>query len=459
MELCSQHLHVLDDSTRSGWDGGADQADQTRLPSLFQTATSGAARDPHVPMAFPVRERTSPSSARPRPKEPDINNPPPGVRFHRGRAIPVSSRRPAPLPVVEQQATTTPDGWRDMLQDESATVNMAAMLLAVSRWNSACFPVEQWKLVNQSHQLGLLPLLTNGAMTTTIDKMLKTNNHNHKPVLLVAAADNFAEIRRRISTWEGFDISGLEQVHNSGPSITTCAQLQLQSEGWPTYLSKETGGGGMYSSRSGEPVTGWAKEGGVGGETLKFPNRCTVEGTPRSRMERDGRGLVMGTYQLSIGGYSNTLRVEVRTTHIPSGYQDPVSLQSLVTEHASEAASFTQIPNSEMCGYEFHAIRCRGSTNSIRPIQGATNGDAQVTAIQAITDLQINKATPLNLTAQTVAVVRCRGWTEPDRSQPYQMFETLDGKTWFNNLVEVLVDGQLVFATMTKVADTQDSDR
>ena len=289
--------------------------------------------------------------------------------------------------------------------------------------------------------------------------MLETNNHNSKPVLLVAAADNFAEIRRRISTWEGFDISGLERVHNSGPSITTCAQLQLQSEGWPTYLSKETGGGSMYSSRIGEPVTGWAKVGGVGGETLKFPNLCTVEGTPRSRMERDGRGLVMGTYQLSIGDYSNTLRVEVRTTHIPSGYQDPVSLQSLVTEHASEAAGFTHIPNSEMCGYEFHAIRCRGSTRSIRPIQGATNGDAQVTALQAITDLQINKATPLNLTAQTVAVVRLRSWSEPDRSQPYQMFETLDGKTWFNNLVEVLVDGQLVFATMTQPSDTRDSDR
>jgi len=158
----------LDESTRSGWDGGADQDDQTRLPSLFQTATSGASRADHVPMALPVIHRTSPRSARPRPKEPDINNLPPGICFQRGRFYKVSQRRPAPVAAGEQQATTTPEGCRDMLQDESATVNMAAMLLAVSRWNSACFPVEQWKLVNQSHQLGLLPLLTNGA---------KTNNH------------------------------------------------------------------------------------------------------------------------------------------------------------------------------------------------------------------------------------------------------------------------------------------
>ena len=459
MELCSQQLHTLDGQSRSGWDGEVGQDEGTRLPSLFRTGRSDDSK--------PSPVKVQGGYVRGRADLFDINNPPPGVRYQGGRCIPVSTRRSAPVPitVVEEQATRTPGGCRDMLQDESATLNMAAMLLAVSRWNPERFPHDQWNLSNKSHQEGLLPLLTAGAMTTTIDKMLMTNNSNRKPVLLVVASDNFADIRRRIRTWPDFDVSGLEQVHNSGPSITTCAQLQLQSDGWPRYLSKEAGGGSMYSSGNGEPVTGWAKEGGVGGETLKVPNLSTVEGSPHagvnplSRMERDSRGLVMGTYQLNIGGYSNTLSVEVRTTHIPSSYQDPVSLQSLVKEHASGADSFAHIPNSEMCGYEFHAVKCSGNTRSIRPIQGATNNTAQVVAIQAITDLQINKSTPLNLTARTVAVVRDRGWNEPDRSTPYQMYETLVGETWFNNLVEVLVDGQLVFATMTKPSDTKNADR
>jgi hypothetical protein len=445
MELYSQQKSVSDSATRSGWDGEANQDEATRLPSLFHSSRSsgggggsdggGYVRGTNYPF-----DQTSSSSFRRRDVRPD-----PG---------------PAPTkktePVAAPTEKPTPEGCRDLLLDDSATVNMAAMLLAVSRWKPTSFPHHGWKLANPSHQEGLLPLLTDDTMVTTIDKMLVTNNSNRKPVLLVAASDNFADIRRRISTWPDFDLAALEKVHNAGPSITTCAQLQLQSDGWPRHLSKKGSTGGRYSQPLTDPVTGWAKEGGVGGETLKFPNLDQDEAETRSgsRMERDGRGLVMGTYQLSIGG----LLVEVRTTHLASSYQTPVNLQSLVTEHANGQDSFTPIPSSEMCGYEFHAVKCSGNTRSIRPIQGATNNTAQVVAIQAITNLQINKRTPLNLTARTVAVVRDRGWNEPDRSTPYQMYETLAGETWFNNLVEVLVDGQLVFATMTQTSDTKYAD-
>ena len=435
MELSSQRLHLLPGQQRAGWDG-----------------------EPVSPGNLSLRRPSDPPSTifLPPLLRPASQLLPQDTRTRRQLFEP----EPVVTPQMEASVTTEPepkDTAREMVSDIQAIGNMAAMLLAIDRWSDGGIPRTAWQLANRCHQTGLLPILSHPRMVETIDQLLQQRNHNHRPCLLTVAADNFAEIRSRTSRWPDFDLDGLEQVHQSGPSVTTAAQLQLQVEEWPQHLVNQS----KYSAP--EVLTGWAE-----GETLKIPNLVGIEGTARSRLERDSRGLVMGTYQLQIGETWHSwddlsddeteesvrpLRVEVRVTHLPSDYRQEWTLQDLVSEHQTQAASFTSIPHDQHWGYEFHCCRCRGSTQSIRPIQGARNGDATVTAIQAVTDLQINKSTPLNLTARTIAVVRLRSLAPQAPGEPYQMYERLNGKVWFNNLIEVLVNGQPVFATMTTPAD------
>jgi hypothetical protein len=84
-------------------------------------------------------------------------------------------------------------------------------------------------------------------------------------------------------------------------------------------------------------------------------------------------------------------------------------------------------------------------------MQGVSNGgEVEVTALQGKTLLQINKDTPLNLACQSVAIMRLRGMDPPPPpSTPYPMYEMQGEGVWFNNLIEVLVNDQPVFATMT----------
>lgn len=342
---------------------------------------------------------------------------------------------------------------RAVQQDECALLNMAAMLLAVSR--SEGLDNQAWNFTNQCHQDHLQPLLSSAEMEKVIDRMLECRNgsyrsHSRTPCLLVAAARSFDAIESRIRSWEGFDLSGLRAQAESGPSLTTCAQMVLQYTDWPEECKFEEHGLLKMDS-------GWAC-----GATLKVTN---LEATtyqewaededeedyttpPTSFLERDSRGLVMGSYCLR--GFGRPC-VQVRITHIPSSYTTPFRLDQLVTEHHRDRDSFTSIPPSDYSCFEMHAVKCTGSTRSLRPMQGVSNGGvAKVTALQGQSLLQINKHTPLNLACQSVAIARLRGFDPPPPpSTPYQMYEMQGEGVWFNNLIEVLVDDQPVFATMT----------
>ena len=89
------------------------------------------------------------------------------------------------------------------------------------------------------------------------------------------------------------------------------------------------------------------------------------------------------------------------------------------------------------------------TTAAIRPLIGAKNGFKQIVAIQSKGFIQVNKRTPLNLECRSLAVARDR-CCDTSSNDNYIKFYHNNGYryTWFNNLVEVLIDGQIINAVM-----------
>ena len=447
MELATDNHHLIPGQQRQGWDA----------------LSGGASESPEVPMALPLNEnRPGFLSPLPGATHSECYRPPLPPTVTVPEAVPLAARvqtqveravqddsSGAQVERAVQDDSSGAQAERAVQQDECALLNIAAMLLAASR--SEGLDNQAWNFTNQCHQDHLKPLLSSPEMEKVIDRMLECRNGSYRsqsrtPCLLVAAARSFNAIEPRIRTWKDFDISGLRAQAESGPSLTTCAQMVLQYEDWPEECKFEEHG--LLQMDAGCAC----------GATLKVPNleptTYQEEGEedytipPISFLERDSRGLVMGSYCLR--GFGRPC-AQVRITHIPSNYTTPFRLDQLVTEHHRDRDNFTSIPPSDYSCFEMHAVKCTGSTRSLRPMQGVSNGDvAKVTALQGKTLLQINKDTPLNLACQSVAIMRLRGMDPPPPpSTPYQMYEMQGEGVWFNNLIEVLVNDQPVFATMT----------
>ena len=330
----------------------------------------------------------------------------------------------------------TVDQGRPEVHDAHAVANMAAMLRALVDWTQKSpkcdsLSANGWVFENPEHQADFNAVLNDPKIHASINAMLSTR------VMQVTASSEVADIEARTAGW-GFDIEGLRKAANSGPSLITCASLELNAQRWP----------GSFASGGGYPTTGWADA-----ATLVIPVCLPkYDGDPdTSCFYRDARGLVVFKYHLRVSGHN----VSVVLTHIPFSYQKPFTLTQLVTEHAS--AELTPLIGAEYSACAFHSIKVRVGTESLRPIQGIKQGSAQIIALQGQGYLQFNKSTPLNLTCQSVAVMRFRG-KKPKPPPAYEMFELgPDGKVRFNNSIEVQVDGRTVFATMTTFKDTTDA--
>ena len=253
MELASDNYHLLPGQQRPGWDA----------------LSGGTQKSPEVPMALPITE-TRPGFMSPLPRRHTAPDPPSPPQMGPSNTAPTQATyvEPQRAPVVPEAAPVQENACeaqvsRAVQQDECALLNMAAMLLAASR--SEGLDNQAWEFTNQCHQDHLQPLLSSGEMEKVIDRLLECRNGSYRsqsriPCLLVAAARSFDAIEPRIRSWEGFDLSGLRAQAESGPSLTTCAQMVLQYTDWPEECKFEEHGLLKMDS-------GWAC-----GATLKVPN-------------------------------------------------------------------------------------------------------------------------------------------------------------------------------------------
>lgn len=327
------------------------------------------------------------------------------------------------VPTETESESDTEDQGRADVHGAYSIGNMSGMLKELVGYSDS-LSADEWVFKNPEHQTKLNALLNHRKMHECIDAMLSSG------VMQVAVSSKFADIKALIEGWKGFDkgtIERLGQAAASRSSLITCASLNLYVPKWPESFAKTTGNKGA---------------------TLVIPVCPPDDGitdlSNTSCFYLDTRGFVVFKYNLENN-------ISVVLTHIPSTYKDHFTLTQLLTEHATDALK--PLTGEEYRACEFHSIEVRGGTESLGPIQGISQGDSKIIAVEGITTLEINKWSPLNLSDQAAAVMSFRG-KSPTPPPAYQMFEKVNGLVWFNNCLEVQKGGVTVYAKMISFEDT-----
>jgi len=312
---------------------------------------------------------------------------------------------------------------RDVIKHQISIINIISSLLTVSRWSDVFYidgklSFKNWKFENNDHMIFYENLLngTESERFISIIDQLLTTELNSSRVLQVVASNNVNDIISRISDWN-FDVNTLHEITKDNDCIISAVQLKMMFTEWPNNIHMDHS---YYR-----------------GHILTFDNNEGVI------MEKDKRGFIMGNYTLTM---PNQLEVKVRFTHIPSSYHIVFNMMELVLEH--RIGGFTPILEENISGFKIYAIKMPITNEAINSLLGTTNDNHQLIAVQSKGILEINKNTPLNLECQSLAVSATRGSHKPKSNNHLEMYELIQNRPWFNNLIEIIIDGQLHFASM-----------
>ena len=318
---------------------------------------------------------------------------------------------------------------RDIVHDELSVINIITSLLAVSRWSTASdthhtLPFDNWRFANEENMALFKDLLEGPAseeFQDMITLLLNTkigNSRDNSNILSAVASNDVDDIIKRISDWN-FDVNTLQSFRGQ-KCIIAAVQIKMSFSTWtPTiHLDKD-----YYY-----------------GQIMLFRNKDDFT------VEMDQRGLLMGSYTLSLPCQDHNVPVKVRFTRIPSNYSEPFTLNQLVAEHRN--GGFTTIPEDEISGLKIYGVNIPITNKAINRIMGATNNSDQIVACQSDGILEISNQTPLHFECRSVVVNVCRGMDSPDVNKHVEMYEMIYRKPWFNNLIEIIVGGHVHFACM-----------
>ncbi len=352
-------------------------------------------------------------------------------------------------PVTDTKHETVPtkmqfqeEFTREIVYGEISIANMLASLIAKVRYDNANNKETQfqnWEILDECFKSYFLTILEKHSeqkiynlIDTLLTKSIPIKDYYDRPInipppMKVVASNDIKDIKERTRGWN-MDFDALEDFTDSNLDTIIATEVKMDYCSWKGFNIES-----CWCCRC---------------EMIPLPN-TTPNGN--SKMNRDSLGFVTGSYYLPYN--DNPLGVEVRITHCPRNCSTPFTLHQLLMAHITEP--MTPISPDEVAGFKFPVFNIPLTTTGIRGIMGASNENSQFVAIQSNGHLQVNKRTPLNWECRSLAVDRERCMTEP--IEGYMLFyEKVGNRAWWNNMVEIIIEGHVVTAVM--VNDRQHKD-
>ena len=283
--------------------------------------------------------------------------------------------------------------------------------------------------------------------TQTLIKTLKAAGYFDGRV-----SDTMNDIRSVTSGDFKIDEASIQRLSTNGNALFchTNINIQLQQSCWG-HLGRNFEGGESrlrFTLPRSKP-----KENTLFASLYETLMRSTFDASRSIILCRDHWGHAVGAYTIP---FDDGLTLEISVTDLKSFPQDSQlvrpSPEEIVNSHINRTGwqDMTEIDGYPVRGFDMKPFRVPIDNSALDPLLGATRESRQIVGVQTQGYLQVNKETPCNFKMESLVVEVTRGGGSSCCQEGYYQFYHKSQDRWgvfFHNLVQVKINGQLVFYT------------